>query len=548
MRSTRFHIAHPRAPRSPRTFAPRRLSSLALALLASASLATAGMAPVAAATAADTTSASVSKPATTTAAPAAIAWEHRLRPTVIKAGDAQPAWSLSERMAHYRVPGVAVAILRDGKVVSSRGYGVRDSVSREPIDAQTLFSTGSVSKVVTAATTLRLSAAGKLDLDRNVNDYLKQWQVPADPKWPDARITLRMLMSHTGGFNVHGFPDLQPGEPLPSLLQTLNGQPPSKTEAVRLIHAPGAQQDYSGGGVTIEQAVIEAVDAHGLDAVARREVFEPLHMRRSGFIAELPATTANVARAHDEKGQPTALPRGWESFPELGASGLWTNADDLAAFVAALLGSYRGSNDFLPRALATAMMTEVAPGNFGLGPRLNGVGRGRVFHHGGANDHYYAWIEGHLDSGDGLVVLTNGAEGDRLITEIRNAVTDAAHWPLNEPVHSVTLAADAVASADYRGNYRLDPRQPMDLRGVLADMFDVESLAIGGDDAGAITLQAAGSKRVHPLLPLTPNRYVAPEISVPATTLQVEFHRGADGRVHALTVLCGESRAHYLRE
>lgn len=544
MRSIRFHAAHPRALRSPRGFAPRRLSLLALALLATTSLATAGVST------ADTASASTSTsaPATTTAASAAIAWEHRLRPTVIQAGDAQPAWSLSERMSHYRVPGVAVAILRDGKVVSSRGYGVRDSVSREPIDAQTLFSTGSVSKVVTAATTLRLNAAGKLDLDRNVNDYLKQWRVPADPKWPDARVTLRLLMSHTGGFNVHGFPDLQPGEPLPSLLQTLNGQPPSKTEAVRLIHAPGAQQDYSGGGVTIEQAVIEAVEARGLDAVARREVFEPLRMRRSGFIAELPATTANVAKAHDEKGQPTALPRGWESFPELGASGLWTNADDLAGFVAALLGSYRGSSDFLPRALATAMMTEVAPGNFGLGPRLNGAGRGRVFHHGGANDHYYAWIEGHLDSGDGLVVLTNGAEGDRLITEIRNAVTDAAHWPLNEPVRSVTLAAGAVASADYRGRYRLDPRQPMDLRGVLADMFDVESLAIGGDDAGAITLQAAGSKRAHPLLPLTPNRYVAPEVSVPATTLQVEFHRGADGRVHALTVLCGESRAHYLRE
>lgn len=540
MRSIRFHAAHPRAPRSLRGLAPRRLSWLALALLATTSLATAGV------TTADTASATSSAPAT--AASAAIAWEHRLRPTVIQAGDAQPAWSLSERMSHYRVPGVAVAILRDGKVVSSRGYGVRDSVSREPIDAQTLFSTGSVSKVVTAATTLRLNAAGKLDLDRNVNDYLKQWRVPADPKWPDARVTLRMLMSHTGGFNVHGFPDLQPGEPLPSLLQTLNGQPPSKTEAVRLIHAPGAQQDYSGGGVTIEQAVIEAVEARGLDAVARREVFEPLRMRRSGFISELPATTANVAKAHDEKGQPTALPRGWESFPELGASGLWTNADDLAGFVAALLGSYRGSSDFLPRALATAMMTEVAPGNFGLGPRLNGAGRGRVFHHGGANDHYYAWIEGHLDSGDGLVVLTNGAEGDRLITEIRNAVTDAAHWPLNQPVRSVALAAGAVASADYRGRYRLDPRQPMDLRGVLADMFDVESLTIGGDDAGAITLQAAGSKRVHPLLPLTPNRYVAPEVSVPATTLQVEFHRGADGRVHALTVLCGESRAHYLRE
>ncbi|MGH8082174.1 MAG: serine hydrolase domain-containing protein [Lysobacter sp.] len=516
-------------PRNPLSPPMRALALFALACTSSAMAAPAPAAP-------------------TPGATPAIAWEHRLRPTVIEAGQAVPAWSLSERMAHYKVPGVAVAIVRGGKVVLSRGYGVRDSISREPIDAQTLFSTGSVSKVVAAATTLRLNAAGKLDLNRDVNDYLKQWKVPANPQWPDARVNLRMLMSHTGGFNVHGFADRQPGEALPDLQQILDGRAPATNPPIRLIHAPGAQQDYSGGGVTVEQAVIEAVEGRGFNEVATREVFAPLGMRRSQFIAELPDATPNVAKAHDAKGQPTAQPRGWESFPELAASGLWTNADDLGTFVAALLGSYRGSGDFLPRPLATAMMTEVAPGRFGLGPRLDGSGRERLFHHGGANDHYYAWIEGHLDSGDGLAVLTNGNDGDRLIVEIRNAIADAARWPLNAPWHTVALDPGDTGSADFGGRYKFDPQQSMDTRGVLADIFEVESLDIHNDAKGALSMQALGSKRVNPLSPLAPNRFVAAQALVPATTLQIEFHRGADGRVRALTVLCGDSRAHYLRE
>src|SRR5690349_14328619 len=87
-----------------------------------------------------------------------------LRPTVFEPGAEAPRWSLQERMAHYKVPGVAVAVLKNGRVVDAAGFGVRESGGRDAVDADTLFSVGSISKVVAAATTLRLAADGRLDL------------------------------------------------------------------------------------------------------------------------------------------------------------------------------------------------------------------------------------------------------------------------------------------------------------------------------------------------------------------------------------------------
>ncbi|MET0890642.1 MAG: serine hydrolase domain-containing protein, partial [Stenotrophomonas maltophilia] len=81
-----------------------------------------------------------------------------LRPTVVPANAAPPHWSLQERMAQHHVPGVSIAVLRGGKLVHSAGYGTREAGTQAAVNADTLFSVGSVSKVVTAATSLRLVA------------------------------------------------------------------------------------------------------------------------------------------------------------------------------------------------------------------------------------------------------------------------------------------------------------------------------------------------------------------------------------------------------
>lgn len=469
--------------------------------------------------------------------------EHGLRPNVIDAGQAAPRWSLAERMRHYKVPGVAVAIVRNGEVVQAAGYGLRQAGTQNKVDADTLFSVGSISKVATASTTLRLVAQGKLDLDRNADDYLKRWKLPASAQVLQPKVSLRMLMSHTAGFGVHGFEDYQPNDPLPTLVQVLNGQKPAKGEAVRFKHAPGAVNDYSGGGITVEEVAIEDATGKPLRQLAQEQVFAPLGMRRSTFESPLSAAHGNIAKAHDGEGAPVALPRGWQTFAETGASGLWTSANDLGKFVGGLIKSYQGRGDFLPQSLAIEMMTEVSPGVYGLGPRLGGSGKGRYFFHGGANDSYLAFMEGYPETGDGFVILTNGANGGQLHPEIRNALADAIGLGAHAPARAVTQRMPP--SPDYAGRYRLDTTVPMDLRRASADNFDYESLqlSIVGD---AVQVALPGASAPSPLAPMGPAQFV-----LAGNYLFVfNFRRDANGKVRGVTVSMPEadSVAYYIRE
>ena len=286
--------------------------------------------------------------------------------------------SIADSLLDRRVPGASVAIIEDGRIIWSKGYGTKLVGSGEAVDADTVFSVGSVSKMINAALILRLVAEGLLDLDEDVNTYLTSWKVPDSPYTTERKVTLRTILSHTAGFSQHGFADFQPGEALPTAIQTLNGERPAKHPPVRLMFEPGERMDYSGGGITVSQVLVEDVTGLSYGEAARRYVFEPLGMTRSTFANPLPKEHGNIARAHGEHNNPTGLPRGWEAMPELAASGLWTSANDLALFVIALLGKGDRPDAFLPPDLLADMMTRVPQSWHGLGPRLNGAGQTRV--------------------------------------------------------------------------------------------------------------------------------------------------------------------------
>lgn len=451
-------------------------------------------------------------------------FESRLRPTVHTGNE---RWSLAERMSFHAVPGVAVAILRDGNVEQFGGYGSRLAGSAMPVGPDTLFSVGSVSKVATAALCLKLVADGILDLEADVGRWLRRWRIPPGPDGDGATISLRMLLSHTAGFNVHGFKDFDPSAQLPSLLQTLTGESPALNKPLVRIDRAGTRSRYSGGGYMVVQAVIEDATGQSFDAVAQRHLFKPLGMTRSRFDAAPDPDTADIAHAHGDKGQPTALPRGWQSFPELAPSGLWTCARDLAHLVRALGESYRGRDDFLPQVSALDMMTEISPGTFGLGPRLAGEGASRIFHHAGANDSYKAYIESNLETGDGLVILTNGEHGDVLSDEIRNAVSDAFGWPGDWSITTSSVTAPVLFDS-FAGRYIRQANQSPILSGILDTGLEAEELVVSHTSEG-LALEANG--RLRPLKPVSSHRFVIPDAYIPAGTLQIVFDRGSDRQV-----------------
>lgn len=307
---------------------------------------------------------------------------------------------LAARLRHYQVPGVGVALIRRGTLAWARGWGVRDAGSCAPVTAATAFQAASISKTIAARTIVRLAKRGALDLDADVSRYLTRWRPPPG-------LTLRALLGHTAGLNVHGFPGYPQGAPLPTLSQIVDGTPPANTEAVRPTTPPGTFS-YSGGGY--EVAELAVTDALGpFPALAEAEVLRPLGMAASGFTAPPGAARGHAAGR--------VVPGGWHLYPEAAAAGLWTTPADLAR----LFGS-------LDREGVREMTVRTSPG-YGLGLEIAGEGATLRFGHRGSNLGYRALAMIFAETGDGLVVMTNGEEGGPLAAEIAAALATNLGWP-----------------------------------------------------------------------------------------------------------------------
>src|SRR5215510_9300519 len=168
----------------------------------------------------------------------------------VKIGNDQPIQlDLPALMKLYNDPALSVAVIDDFKIAWAKAYGTTDSAGKTPVTTKTLFQAGSISKPVAATGMLALVEAGKLSLDEDVNLKLKTWKVPENEFTKEQKVTLRRLMSHTGGLTVHGFPGYDVYERVPTLVQIFNGEKPANTAPIRVDVVPGTLERYSGGGV-----------------------------------------------------------------------------------------------------------------------------------------------------------------------------------------------------------------------------------------------------------------------------------------------------------
>jgi CubicO group peptidase (beta-lactamase class C family) len=160
-----------------------------------------------------------------------------LRARTIKARPAVPM-RLDERMRHYKVPGVSIAVIDSFRIAWARGYGVREAGDTSRVATETLFQAASISKPVAALAALRLVQEGKLSLDENVNLKLTSWKVPENDFTIVQPVTLRRLLSHGAGLTVHGFPGYASNTSVPTVRQVLDGQSPANTAAIRVDTLP----------------------------------------------------------------------------------------------------------------------------------------------------------------------------------------------------------------------------------------------------------------------------------------------------------------------
>lgn len=292
------------------------------------------------------------------------------------------------------IPGLSIAVIRDGKLAWSGAFGVRDVKTGAPVEPGTVFPAASLSKPVFASIVLRLARRGVLDLDKPLWTYLPSDRLQHDER--GKRITARMVLSHTTGLPNWG------------------------PEKLPFNADPGERFGYSGEGYVYLQKVVEKLTGLPLRDLARKEVFEPLGMTRTSFVWE-PSFADGAVTGMDPFGKPQEIP---EDRGANAAASLLTTAGDFARFLLALL-----DGRILPQGTVDAMLSpqvripgklfdpksppgagEVAWG-LGWGLQRSGAGEPFWFWHWGDNGGFRAWITMSREARSGVVYFTNSSEG-----------------------------------------------------------------------------------------------------------------------------------------
>lgn len=355
--------------------------------------------------------------------------ENSLTPSLQVKGEPIDSFSIAEGLEEYGILNLSVAVIDGGKVKWAKGYGFKHPDQPEEVDTATLFQAASISKPVAAMAVMRLVREGKVDLDENVNTYLTSWQLPENQFTQEQPVTLRHLMTHTGGITVHGFPGYTKTETFPSDIDVLNGE--GNTAPIRVDTFPGVMNRYSGGGYTIMERVVEDVTGQSFSAYIQAAVLSPLGMELSTYEQPLPAAReGEIAVA--VQGDGSIYDGFYHSYPEQAAAGLWTNPTDLAQFALGVQEAFAGtSTDVLEQVQAEVMLTQNEHGH-GHGPAIGEAEGELTFSHGGKNAgytcHFLAWAE----QGRGMVVMSSADNAWSLIQDVERAIANYYGWPFEQ--------------------------------------------------------------------------------------------------------------------
>ncbi len=258
------------------------------------------------------------------------------------------------------------------RIRGKRGYGISIAVSDSdgdivtycsgtgrtgqdfPVNPDMLFQAGSVSKPMFALTLLRYADKGIIDMDADISGVI--------PEYAKSPMTFSALLSHTAGYNLHGFPGYRADHGPMSIEDVLDGK--GITPRLRRIKPYGKQFSYSGGGIELAELAFTRITGTTLRDAFQKEVAEPLELTRTGFFQPLDEELVSNAAFGGRLAQREDPAHGYHYYPEHAAAGLWTTPTELVKIGVALSRSYRDGG-FLKKETAQRMLTPVMD-NYGL--------------------------------------------------------------------------------------------------------------------------------------------------------------------------------------
>lgn len=396
-------------------------------------------------------------------------------------------------LEHNDVAGAVVIVVKDGKVLFSHGYGYADVKSKKPVSVDdTLFRPGSISKLFTCTAIMQLVEQGKLDLDRDVNDYL-DFKIPPTYAQP---ITLRRIMTHTAGFEEWGKDLFVPtAGDLEALTTGLPGHLPAR------IFPPATMPAYSNYAMTVAGYIVQRVSGERFEDYIANHIYKPLGMTHATFVQPLPADLQPLMSSGYALGSGGAQPFEFVNGPPAGSMSV--SAGDIAHFMIAHLQDGRyGDVQILKPETARLMHSRA----FGPVAELNGMAlaffqenqNGHIIvGHGGDTRYFHSHLSLVLDSNVGFFISLNSAgRGDM---DIRSTVWSRfldRYFPEAPPMPPAVSSAVEDAKT-VSGNYITSRRGETNFLKMNAMMNEVQFVAQADGSLVASQLKGANGQARH---------------------------------------------------
>lgn len=352
---------------------------------------------------------------------------------------------LPTKMEFAGVPGVAIIIVENGRVIWKGNYGVKNAETKEAVTGETVFPAASLSKPVFTYAVLGLRDEGLIDLDRPLINYFPGEYIPNEPR--AKLVTARHVLSHSSGLQNWRF---------------------QANQQLQLAFAPGERFSYSGEGFFYLQRAVEKITGLGLEQFMRERVFEPFGMKNSSYIW-LPQFEKNLTSGHNNRGQnvpafgATHIPKMLELagkwnrplgtwrieeleramplvdanlpvFPNFmtmnSAASLQTTADDYAQFLMRLLNQSNGKSVLKNETIGEMLKPQVninSALSWGLGIGLENTDGQSYFWHWGDNGNYKAFVIGNRANKWGMAIFTNARNGHKIWERIVREATGFDH-------------------------------------------------------------------------------------------------------------------------
>lgn len=384
-------------------------------------------------------------------------------------------WNIIDRMRYYKVPGATIAVIKDFKIDWAKGYGLADTLKKIPVTTETMFSAGSISKFLMAVTALKMVESNQIELERPINNYLTSWKIEENDFTRKTSITLRLLLSHSAGTSQSSYFGFTPTQPLPTIVEILNGAKISETRPVVVNSEPNKEFRYSGGGSMIAQMALMDISKLSFSDLTQQILFDKLGMRNSTFEQPIPEKFVKqsswaYSSASWFKGMPYV-------YPQQAAAGLYTTPTDLAKFFIDVQKSYIGKGRVLSKATAKQMLSpqqNVSDGSYkeqiGIGPFLiqrtdNKDPDGVYFEFTGVNAGFLAYGIASVTNGNGVIIMLNSGDNvNGLGKEIRRAVAKVYDWTNFLPTEIQPISLTDTELDKFVGRYRMATDEVLYLR------------------------------------------------------------------------------------